>query len=144
MDMNYLPLAMGVAGLVAAFAVYRVVAAYPAGEGKVAEIGEKIQQGAMAFMRREYILMWGIAAVILLAIGLSDLGWDTALAFFVGAATSSMAGFIGMYTATRANVRTTTAAHEKGAGTALSVAFFGGSVMGLSLIHISEPTRLQV
>ena len=133
MDMNYLPLAMGVAGLVAAFVVYRVVAAYPAGEGKVAEIGEKIQQGAMAFMRREYILMWGIAAVILLAIGLSDLGWDTALAFFVGAATSSMAGFIGMYTATRANVRTTTAAHEKGAGTALSVAFFGGSVMGITV-----------
>ena len=70
----------------------------------------------MAFMRREYTLMWGIAAVILVAIGLSDLGWDTALAFFVGALSSSMAGFIGMYTATRANVRTTTAAHEQGAG----------------------------
>jgi K(+)-stimulated pyrophosphate-energized sodium pump len=84
-------------------------------------------------MRREYTLMWGIAAVILIAIGLSDLGWDTALAFFVGALSSSMAGFIGMYTATRANVRTTTAAHEKGAGTALSVAFFGGSVMGITV-----------
>jgi K(+)-stimulated pyrophosphate-energized sodium pump len=133
MDMNYLPLVMGLAGLVAAFVVYRVVVAYPAGEGKVADIGTKIQQGAMAFMRREYTLMWGIAAVILVAIGLSDLGWDTALAFFVGALSSSMAGFIGMYTATRANVRTTTAAHEKGAGTALSVAFFGGSVMGITV-----------
>ena len=133
MDLNYVPLSMGIAGLVAAFVVYRIVAAYPAGEGKVADIGAKIQQGAMAFMRREYTLMWGIAVVILIAIGLSDLGWDTALAFFVGALSSSMAGFIGMYTATRANVRTTTAAHEKGAGTALSVAFFGGSVMGITV-----------
>jgi len=133
MNMNNLPFFMGIAGLVAAFVVYRVVAAYPAGEGKVAEIGAKIQQGAMTFMRREYMLMWGIAAVILLAIGFSDLGWDTALAFFVGALSSSVAGFIGMYTATRANVRTTTAAHEKGAATALSVAFFGGSVMGITV-----------
>ncbi len=133
MNMNYLPLTMGVAGLIAAFVVYRIVAAYPAGEGKVAEIARKIQDGAMAFMRREYTLMWGIAIVILVAIGLSDLGWDTALAFFVGALSSSLAGFIGMYTATRANVRTTTAAHSKGAGTALSVAFFGGSVMGITV-----------
>ena len=133
MDMNNLPFFMGIAGLVAALVVYRVVAAYPAGEGKVAEIGGKIQDGAMAFMRREYTLMWGIAIVILLAIGFSDLGWDTALAFFVGALSSSVAGFIGMYTATRANVRTTTAAHEKGAATALSVAFFGGSVMGITV-----------
>jgi K(+)-stimulated pyrophosphate-energized sodium pump len=133
MDMNNLPFFMGIAGLVAALVVYRVVAAYPAGEGKVAEIGGKIQDGAMAFMRREYTLMWGIAVVILLAIGFSDLGWDTALAFLVGALSSSIAGFIGMYTATRANVRTTTAAHEKGAATALSVAFFGGSVMGITV-----------
>jgi K(+)-stimulated pyrophosphate-energized sodium pump len=133
MDMNYLPLTMGVAGLIAAFVVYRVVAAYPAGEGKVVEIATKIQVGAMAFMRREYTLMWGIAIAIMIAIGLSDLGWDTALAFFVGALSSSLAGFIGMYTATRANVRTTTAAHTKGAGTALSVAFFGGSVMGITV-----------
>ena len=133
MDMNNLPFFMGIAGLVAALVVYRVVAAYPAGEGKVAEIGGKIQDGAMAFMRREYTLMWGIAIVILLAIGFSDLGWDTALAFLVGALSSSIAGFIGMYTATRANVRTTTAAHEKGAATALSVAFFGGSVMGITV-----------
>ena len=133
MSINYLPLLMGGLGLVAAFVVYRLVVAYPAGEGKVADIAVKIQTGAMAFMRREYLLMWAVAVLVILAIGFSDLGWDTALAFFVGALTSSLAGFIGMYTATRANVRTTVAAHEQGAGTALSVAFYGGSVMGLTV-----------
>ncbi len=133
MSINYLPLLMGGLGLVAAFVVYRIVASYPAGEGKVADIAVKIQTGAMAFMRREYLLMWAVAALVILALGFSDLGWDTAMAFFVGAMTSSLAGFIGMYTATRANVRTTVAAHEKGAGTALSVAFYGGSVMGLTV-----------
>ncbi len=133
MSINYLPLLMGGLGLVAAFVVYRLVVAYPAGEGKVADIAVKIQTGAMAFMRREYLLMWAVAVLVILAIGFSDLGWDTALAFFVGALTSSLAGFIGMYTATRANVRTTVAAHQQGAGTALSVAFYGGSVMGLTV-----------
>jgi len=133
MSINYLPLLMGGLGLVAAFVVYRLVASYPAGEGKVADIAVKIQTGAMAFMRREYLLMWAVAALVILALGFSDLGWDTAFAFFVGALTSSLAGFIGMYTATRANVRTTVAAHDKGAATALSVAFYGGSVMGLTV-----------
>jgi K(+)-stimulated pyrophosphate-energized sodium pump len=133
MSTNYLPLLVGGLGMVAAFVVYRLVAAYPAGEGKVADIAVKIQSGAMAFMRREYLLMWIVAVLVIVAIGLSDLGWDTALAFFVGALASSLAGFIGMYTATRANVRTTVAAHTEGAGTALSVAFYGGSVMGLTV-----------
>ena len=133
MNIDYLPLIVGAIGLAAAFIVYRVVLSYPAGEGKVVDIAEKIHIGAMTFMRREYIILWGIAIVIMVAIGLSDLGWDTALAFFVGALASSVAGFIGMYTATRANVRTTTAAHTKGAGEALSVAFYGGSVMGLTI-----------
>jgi K(+)-stimulated pyrophosphate-energized sodium pump len=133
MDMTYIPLAMGGVGLLAAFVVYRLVVAHPAGSGKVIAIGNQIHQGAMAFISREYQLMWGIAAVVLLAIGFSDLGWDTALAFFIGAFCSSAAGFIGMHTATKANVRTTTAAHEKGADAALTVAFFGGSVMGITV-----------
>ena len=137
MSTNYLPLLVGGLGMVAAFVVYRLVAAYPAGEGKVADIAFKIQSGAMAFMRREYLLMWIVAVLVIVAIGLSDLGWDTSLAFFVGALTSSLAGFIGMYTATRANVRTTVAAHNEGAGTALSVAFYGGSVMGLTVAAIA-------
>ena len=85
MSTNYIPLFMGGLGLTAAFVVYRLVASYPAGEGKVADIAQQIQSGAMAFMRREYLLLWGVAALTILAIGLSDLGWDTALAFLVGA-----------------------------------------------------------
>ncbi|MGI9264890.1 MAG: sodium-translocating pyrophosphatase, partial [Gammaproteobacteria bacterium] len=133
MDMTFIPLTMGGIGLLAAFVVYRLVVAHEAGSGKVVEIGEQIYAGAMAFISREYKLMWGIAVVVLLAIGFSDLGWDTALSFFVGAFCSSVAGFIGMHTATKANVRTTTAAHEKGADAALTVAFFGGSVMGITV-----------
>src|SRR5690606_29618913 len=64
------------------------------------------------------------------------LGWQTALAFAVGAICSASAGFIGMYTATRANGRTTHAAHKSGAAAALTVAFFGGSVMGLTVASL--------
>ncbi|MDP6651014.1 MAG: sodium-translocating pyrophosphatase, partial [Gammaproteobacteria bacterium] len=64
---------------------------------------------------------------------LSDLGWRTTVAFVVGALSSASAGLIGMYTATRANVRTTTAAKDQGAAKALTVAFYGGSIMGLSV-----------
>ena len=60
MTTNYIPLFMGGLGLVAAFVVYRLVASYPAGEGKVADIAKQIQSGAMAFMRREYVLVWGV------------------------------------------------------------------------------------
>ncbi len=72
MNIDYLPIIVGAIGLVAAFVVYRVVLSYPAGEGKVVEIAEKIHTGAMTFMRREYIILWGIAIVIIVAIGLSS------------------------------------------------------------------------
>jgi K(+)-stimulated pyrophosphate-energized sodium pump len=75
--------------------------------------------------------MLGIFAAVLLVVLFVFLGWKTALAFVVGALTSALAGFIGMNTATKANVRTTVAAHTKGPAEALTVAFFGGSIMGL-------------
>jgi len=130
---NLTPMILGIIGLIAAFILFNIVSKVSAGEGKVADIAEQIHKGAMAFMRREYSLLWGFALVIMLVMGLSDLGWDTSFAFFIGALSSSIAGFIGMYTATRANVRTTVAAHEKGAGDALMIAFYGGSVMGLTV-----------
>jgi len=130
---NYTPIIMGVIGLLGAFILYGMIKKVSAGEGKVAHIAEQIHSGAMAFMRREYLLLWAFAAVIMVVMGFSELGWDTSFAFFVGAACSSIAGYIGMYTATRANVRTTVAAHERGAGEALEVAFFGGSIMGLTV-----------
>ena len=128
-----IPVILGVIGLLAALLVYRSVLAYPAGTGKVSEIGEKIHKGALVFMRREYTYLAIFVVVVGAGIFVSDLGWKTTVAFFVGALASGTAGDIGMFTATRANVRTTTAAAQSGAPAALTVAFFGGSVMGLTV-----------
>jgi K(+)-stimulated pyrophosphate-energized sodium pump len=133
MSFEVIPPILGVLGLIAAFMIYRLVLSYPAGEGRVVELSEEIHAGAMAFMRREYFILYIFTALLAVAIWISDLGGGTAFAFAVGAISSSAAGYIGMYTATRANVRTTVAAHESGADTALSVAFFGGSIMGLTV-----------
>jgi len=128
-----IPTTLGVLGLVAAFYVYSIVKAYPGGTGRVAEIGAEIHHGAMVFMRREYTVLGIFVAVVLVLLLISPLSWHTSLAFIVGAVASGSAGYIGMYTATQANVRTTTAAHDKGAPEALTVAFFGGSIMGLAV-----------
>ncbi len=130
--LHQLPVVLGVIGLVAAFIIYRIIMSYSAGSGKVVEIGEEIHKGAMTFIRREYTILFVFAAFVGVAVLLS-LGYKTAIAFAVGALCSSAAGFIGMHTATKANVRTTTAASDKGADAALNVAFFGGSIMGLTV-----------
>ena len=62
-----------------------------------------------------------------------SLGWQTAISFLLGALCSGIAGFIGMYSATKANVRTAVAARDKGPSEALNIAFFGGSIMGLTV-----------
>jgi K(+)-stimulated pyrophosphate-energized sodium pump len=123
---------LGGLGLVMAFAVYRYVVAQPAGSGLMTEIADAIEGGAMAFLRKEYsILVWFIVVVaVLLSLGI---GSRTALAFVSGAICSMLAGFIGMKAATKANVRTAQAARALGRDKALAVAFFGGSVMGLTI-----------
>ncbi|MXZ80162.1 MAG: sodium-translocating pyrophosphatase [Gammaproteobacteria bacterium] len=133
MNVTYLPVLLGAFGLFTAYMVYRMILKYPEGEGKVAEIGEQIHRGAMVFMRREYTYLLIFVAVVSVFILFSDLGIKTTIAFLVGAFCSGVAGYIGMYSATRANVRTTTAAAQHGAETALAVSFFGGSVMGLTI-----------
>ena len=122
----------GIAGLLMAFAVYRYVVAQPAGSGAMTDIAEAIETGAMAFLRKEYsILVWFIVVVsVLLSLGI---GARTALAFISGAVCSMLAGLIGMKAATKANVRTAQAARSVGRDKALAVAFFGGSVMGLTI-----------
>jgi len=127
-----LPPAIGVLGLFAAKYTYEQVKKYPEGEGKVIEIGNQIHLGAMVFMKREYKML-SIFAGVLIVLLYYFLGWQTALCFLLGALASATAGYIGMNTATRANVRTTTAAHNEGPAEALTVAFFGGSIMGLSV-----------
>jgi K(+)-stimulated pyrophosphate-energized sodium pump len=125
------PIVLGVIGLLAALIVYRAVLSFPEGTGKVVDIANQIHRGALVFMRREYTYLLIFVVVVGAAILVSDLGWRTTVSFLVGAFCSAIAGFIGMYTATKANVRTTTAAKERGAAEALTVSFYGGSIMGL-------------
>ncbi|GMR00607.1 MAG: sodium-translocating pyrophosphatase [Zetaproteobacteria bacterium] len=133
MTITMIPAIFGVIGLAVAYAIYLVVKKNPAGEGKVAEIAEAIHLGAMVFMKREYSILAIFVVVVALGLFFSPLGWPTTLTFLVGAICSATAGYFGMFAATEANVRTTVAAHGKGAAHALNVAFFGGSVMGLTV-----------
>lgn len=134
---NYLyitPL-VGIIGLIFAGLIYLSIVKKSGGDGKVKEIADKIATGAMVFMRRELILITLFALILggALFFFQKDYGHEQALAFFFGCAASTAAGFIGMMTATKANVRTTLAARDHGQASALSIAFFGGSVMGLTV-----------
>ncbi len=130
-----IPPLLGITGLVVAHCIYRIVKRYPEGDDKVIKIGDAIHEGAMVFMRREYRML-GVFSTVLVTLLILFLDTGTAFAFIIGAAASAGAGYIGMSTATRANVRTTTAAYTEGAAAALSVAFFGGSIMGLAVASL--------
>ena len=135
MDNLIIPPALGILGMVMAFVVYKLVMKYPDGEDKVKKIGDQIHAGALAFMKTEYkYLSIFIAVIVLLA--WYALGPYTAISIVVGAICSSVAGFIGMYAATKANVRTATAAQKDGPAAALSVSFYGGSIMGLCVASL--------
>ena len=127
-----LPISLGILGLVAAFLVYARILQTPAGEGRVKDIADEIHLGAMVFMASEYKRLAVFCIICIVAL-YASLGADTAIAFTLGALCSGTAGYIGMYTATKANVRTAVAANSKGAAEALNVAFFGGSIMGLTV-----------
>jgi K(+)-stimulated pyrophosphate-energized sodium pump len=131
-DTALIPPLFGVIGMVVAFIIFGLVKRYDAGEEKIKKIADAIHTGAMVFMRREYTMLAMFAGALLIILYIS-LGVETTIAFAIGALASAIAGWIGMYTATQANVRTTTAAHTDGAAAALSVAFFGGSIMGLTV-----------
>jgi len=127
-----LPISLGIAGLIAAFLVYARILQTPAGDGRVKDIADEIHLGAMVFMASEYKRLAVFCIICIVAL-YASLGADTAIAFTLGALCSGTAGYIGMYTATKANVRTAVAANTKGAAEALNVAFFGGSIMGLTV-----------
>src|SRR5215217_620411 len=130
---DYIPFLLGIFGLAVAYYIFRLVLKYPSGIGRVLEIADEIHRGAMTFIRREYTILAGFVVVVALCIWISDLGFYTSFTFVTGALCSAAAGWFGMYTATHANVRTTTAAHNRGAAEALSVAFFGGSFKGITV-----------
>jgi K(+)-stimulated pyrophosphate-energized sodium pump len=135
MNTLLLPPILGVVGMFAAALVYMLVMKYPDGEDKVKKIGDQIHAGALAFMKTEYKYLIIFIVVIVILAWLA-LGPYTAISIIMGAICSSVAGFIGMYAATKANVRTATAAKKDGPAAALSVSFYGGSIMGLCVASL--------
>ncbi|MCH8029498.1 MAG: sodium-translocating pyrophosphatase [Candidatus Dadabacteria bacterium] len=126
---------LGLAGLVYAFYVYREVVSLPEGTEKMREIAGHIHRGAMVFLKREYRIIF-VFVLIVFALLAIFINLPTAIAYIGGALCSGMAGFWGMNAATKANVRTAQAAATEGQGSALVVAFKGGSVMGLSVASL--------
>lgn len=106
----------------------------PRGNTKMQEISDAIKEGAEAFMKRQYMVIGGVAVLITVLLW-KTLGGTTAVGFVVGAIASSLAGIIGMSVAVRANSRTTEAARG-GLSSALTVAFRGGAVTGLLVVGL--------
>jgi len=120
----------GIVALVLAVLLYFRIKALPRGNAKMQSIGNAIQDGAMAFLMREFKVL-AVYIVVLFGVLAWGLSVATASSFVLGALLSLLAGFVGMKAATMANTRTAEAAREKGRGDALMVAFDGGAVMGL-------------
>jgi K(+)-stimulated pyrophosphate-energized sodium pump len=126
---------VGLLGLACALVVFVLVTRLSPGNEKMREISEQIHTGAMAFLRREYAILF-VFIVIVASLLLWKVSPETALCFVSGAICSILAGFIGMQAATKANARTSEAARARGVGAALMAAFGGGSVMGLAVASL--------
>ena len=133
--LNFLIPLSGLAGIVGIVALYLWVLRQDAGTERMRKLARFIQEGANAFLRREFITIVPFVAVlaVLLYVAMPEGKWQIALGFVTGAVFSMLAIYIGMNAAVRANVRTTSAARTS-MGKALTVAFRGGSVMGLSIV----------
>jgi K(+)-stimulated pyrophosphate-energized sodium pump len=132
---------MGIVGLLYTLVKFQWVSKQDAGNDRMKEIANYIQEGAMAFLRAEYKILTYfvvIAALLLGVMGFSNENshWSIAVAFIMGAIFSALAGYIGMRIATRANVRTAQAARTS-LSKALAVSFTGGSVMGLGVAGLA-------
>ncbi len=128
--------ALAVVALLFAFYKIAFVSKQDAGTDRMKEISSAISDGARAFLFAEYKILAIFVAVLFVAIGLGLNSWITAVCFLCGAVFSILAGYIGMNVATKANVRTANAARESGMNKALSIAFSGGSVMGMCVVGL--------
>lgn len=131
-----LALAAGAVALVYALLLALKIGRADAGTARMKEIAASIHQGANAFLFSEYKVLVIFAAVLFLLIGFGLGNWVTAICFIVGALFSTLSGYFGMNVATKANVRTANAAKEGGMNKALSIAFSGGAVMGMSVVGL--------
>ena len=126
---------LAILALVFAAAKTSMVSKADAGTDRMKEIAGSISEGAHAFLFAEYKILVIFVAVLFVLIGLF-ISWKTAVCFLVGAAFSVAAGYVGMNVATKANVRTANAARTSGMNRALSLAFAGGSVMGMCVVGL--------
>jgi K(+)-stimulated pyrophosphate-energized sodium pump len=126
---------LGVLGIIFAAGLFRYVKKQSVGTPKMEEIANMIHEGAMVFLKREYLYLSVFIVVVFILLAW-QISFATAVAFLTGAACSMSAGYFGMQSATMANVRTSAAAKEDGQGKALIVAFSGGAVMGITIASL--------
>jgi len=131
----YLAPILGVVALIYVYIKAVAIKKESVGNKRMEEISAYIQEGAMAFLSREYKSLAIFATVLFFILGFG-LNWPTAISFLIGALFSGLAGYLGMIVATQANVRTANAAKESGMNKALSVAFSGGAVMGMAVVGL--------
>jgi K(+)-stimulated pyrophosphate-energized sodium pump len=126
----------GVVALIYGAWAIRAVLAAPAGNDRMQEIATAIQEGARAFLNRQYMTIAGVGVVIGIILGLT-LGLKVAIGFAIGAVLSGLAGYIGMNVSVRANVRTTEAARTGGLDAGLDVAFKSGAITGMLVVGLA-------